>query len=69
VGDRLDAWAGRAREQSQEDFIAGVRAEIRAGARPDACPAYEQAAPPEQLYAGLTRYWDKRAERRSPSRD
>ena len=24
--------------------------------------AYEQAAPPDQLYAGLERYWRKRAD-------
>jgi glyoxylase-like metal-dependent hydrolase (beta-lactamase superfamily II) len=67
VGGRLDAWAVRAREQTQEDFIAGVRREIEAGAQPEAGPAYEQAAPPDQLYAGLTRYWSKRAERGSAS--
>jgi glyoxylase-like metal-dependent hydrolase (beta-lactamase superfamily II) len=68
VGERLDAWAALAREHSQEDFIAGVRREIQAGAQPEAGPAYEQAAPPEQLYAGLRRYWSKRAEREAASR-
>ena len=29
--------------------------------------AYDQAAPPEQLYAGLERYWRKRAEAVSAS--
>ena len=67
LGERLDAWAARAREQSQEEFIAGVRREITAGARADARPAYEQAAPPDQLYAGLRRYWAKRAEREAAS--
>ncbi len=38
-----------------------------AGRISDALPAYVQAAPPEQLYAGLTRYWHKRAERRRTS--
>ena len=28
----------------------------------EAAEAYEQAAPPDQLYAGLERYWRKRAE-------
>lgn len=67
LGERLDAWAAWAREQSQEEFIAGVRREIHAGARADAGPAYEQAAPPDQLYAGLRRYWAKRAEREAAS--
>lgn len=69
VGERLDAWAGRARDQSRDEFIAEVRREIRTGAHPDAASAYEQAAPPDQLYAGLTRYWAKRAERESASLD
>jgi glyoxylase-like metal-dependent hydrolase (beta-lactamase superfamily II) len=68
VGERLDAWAVLARERSQEDFIADVRREIGAGAHAEAGPAYEQAAPPDQLYAGLTRYWSKRAERESAPR-
>lgn len=63
VGERLNAWADLAREHTQEDFIAHIRREIGAGAQPDAGPAYEQAAPPDQLYAGLARYWAKRAER------
>jgi glyoxylase-like metal-dependent hydrolase (beta-lactamase superfamily II) len=62
VGRRLDEWAGRAREQSQEDFIAGVQHDLEDKASPDARGAYFQAAPPDQLYAGLTRYWDKRAD-------
>jgi glyoxylase-like metal-dependent hydrolase (beta-lactamase superfamily II) len=68
VGECLDAWADRARQQSEEDFIAGVRGEIATRAQPEAGPAYEQAAPPEQLYAGLRRYWTKRAERPPASR-
>jgi glyoxylase-like metal-dependent hydrolase (beta-lactamase superfamily II) len=62
LGGRLDAWAARAREQDREEFIQAVRREISAGASPGTPPAYEQAAPPEQLYAGLERYWRKRAQ-------
>jgi glyoxylase-like metal-dependent hydrolase (beta-lactamase superfamily II) len=62
VGSRLDDWAERAREQSREAFIDGVRREIATGAAPGTAPAFEQAAPPEQVYAGLERYWRKRAE-------
>jgi glyoxylase-like metal-dependent hydrolase (beta-lactamase superfamily II) len=59
---RLDDWAERAREQDLDGFIAGVDAEIEARADSRFHPAYTQAAPPEQLYAGLERYWRKRAE-------
>jgi glyoxylase-like metal-dependent hydrolase (beta-lactamase superfamily II) len=59
---RLDDWAGRAREQEMEEFVAAVRGEIAEHVDSDTAAAYEQAAPPEQLYAGLDRYWRKRAE-------
>jgi glyoxylase-like metal-dependent hydrolase (beta-lactamase superfamily II) len=59
---RLDDWAARAREQDIETFIADVRAEIERQADPSLLEAYEQAAPPDQLYAGLERYWRKRAD-------
>jgi hypothetical protein len=64
---RLDDWAGRAREQDLEAFVAGVRAEIAEHVDSETAAAYEQAAPPEQLYAGLDRYWRKRAEAVSTS--
>ncbi len=60
VAGRLDAWAELARDRDQEAFIGAVRAEIEADAGPDVAAAYVQAAPPEQLYAGLSRYWHKR---------
>jgi glyoxylase-like metal-dependent hydrolase (beta-lactamase superfamily II) len=62
---RLDEFAQRAREQEQAEFIDGVRGEIAGGAEPDAQEAYTQAAPPDQLYAGLERYWRKRAQTES----
>lgn len=62
LSGRLDEWADRAREQDLETFVEGVRAEVASHVDPDAAAAYEQAAPPEQLYAGLERYWRKRAE-------
>jgi glyoxylase-like metal-dependent hydrolase (beta-lactamase superfamily II) len=62
VGRRLDDWAARAREQDLDAFVAGVRAEIAEHVDPETAPAYEQAAPPDQLYAGLERYWRKRTE-------
>ncbi len=62
VGRLLDDWAQRVREQDLETFVAGVRHEIERGAEPGLLEAYIQAAAPEQLYAGLERYWRKRAE-------
>jgi len=57
---RLDDWARRARDQDRDEFIAGVRGEIGGVVEPEAAAAYEQAAPPDQLHAGLERYWRKR---------
>jgi glyoxylase-like metal-dependent hydrolase (beta-lactamase superfamily II) len=62
LGRRLDDWGERAREQDENRFISGITAEIEALAEPGTPAAYTQAAPPEQLYAGLTRYWQKRAQ-------
>jgi glyoxylase-like metal-dependent hydrolase (beta-lactamase superfamily II) len=67
VGRRLDAWAERAREQEQDEFIAEIRAEIAAGTEPGWTEAFAYAAVPDQQYAGLRRYWRKRSETtRSP---
>jgi glyoxylase-like metal-dependent hydrolase (beta-lactamase superfamily II) len=62
VARRLDEWAARAREQDLETFVAGMRAEIGEHVGAETAAAYEQAAPPDQVYAGLERYWRKRAE-------
>jgi glyoxylase-like metal-dependent hydrolase (beta-lactamase superfamily II) len=59
---RLDDWAARARGLDLDGFVAEVREEIAQHVDSEAAAAYEQAAPPEQLYAGLERYWRKRAE-------
>jgi glyoxylase-like metal-dependent hydrolase (beta-lactamase superfamily II) len=59
---RLDDWAERARSLGLDEFVASVRGEIAEHVDSDTAAAYEQAAPPEQLYAGLERYWRKRAE-------
>ena len=60
VGVRLDDWARLARDSDQEAFIAAITREIVAGAPDQVVPAYTQAAPHEQLYMGLHRYWAKR---------
>jgi glyoxylase-like metal-dependent hydrolase (beta-lactamase superfamily II) len=65
VGRRLDDWAQLARDNDRDTFIATVEAVIEADAGRDLLPAYIQAAPPDQLYAGLDRYWRKRAEKAS----
>jgi glyoxylase-like metal-dependent hydrolase (beta-lactamase superfamily II) len=62
VERRLTIWGELARESPEEGFIAAVRAEVAAGSPDGIAEAYFQAAPPDQLYAGLRRYWDKRAE-------
>jgi glyoxylase-like metal-dependent hydrolase (beta-lactamase superfamily II) len=67
VGRRLDDWAERAREQAQDEFIAGIGAEIRAGTDPEWFDSFKLAAAPEQMYAGLRRYWGKQAEATPPA--
>jgi glyoxylase-like metal-dependent hydrolase (beta-lactamase superfamily II) len=62
LGRRLDDWAARAREQDLDTFVAAVRDEIARHVDAETALAYDQAAPPEQLYAGLERYWRKRSE-------
>jgi glyoxylase-like metal-dependent hydrolase (beta-lactamase superfamily II) len=59
---RLDDWARRVCEQDRETFIAGIEEEIARGAEPGTTAAYAQAAPPDQVFMGLERYWRKRAE-------
>jgi glyoxylase-like metal-dependent hydrolase (beta-lactamase superfamily II) len=63
VGRRLDDWARRVGETGLEEFIVSLREEISEGTSdPDLLATYTQAAPPEQLYAGLELYLRKRAE-------
>jgi glyoxylase-like metal-dependent hydrolase (beta-lactamase superfamily II) len=60
---RLDRWAELARPGDKDSFIEAVEAELAELALPGEGPAYVQAAPHDQLFAGLHRYWRKRAER------
>jgi glyoxylase-like metal-dependent hydrolase (beta-lactamase superfamily II) len=61
VSRRLDAWAQIARDRDEAGFIEEVSAEIeRAAPDPETAAAFVQAAAPDQLYAGLARYWSKR---------
>lgn len=66
LSDRLDNWAALVRTEDLPTFIDTVRMEIEANAGPELLGAYEQAAPPEQIYRGLERYWRKREEGRLP---
>ena len=62
VSERLDNWAALARTEDMDTFAATVIEEIERGAGAELRPAYRQAAPPEQTYAGLRRYWDKQSQ-------
>jgi glyoxylase-like metal-dependent hydrolase (beta-lactamase superfamily II) len=57
LGSRLDRWAERVRTQDLETFVAGIQAEIEPDSDSELAATYRQAAPPEQVYAGLERYW------------
>jgi glyoxylase-like metal-dependent hydrolase (beta-lactamase superfamily II) len=69
VGAQLDAvrawlerWAPRARDEDQARFVDELVGEIGSHADAETAAAYQQAAPPEQMYLGLERYWRKRSE-------
>ena len=59
--ERLHEAVMLARAHGQEAFVAGVRQRVEEHTG-DLAPAYEQAAPPEQLFLGLQRYLRKREE-------
>ena len=46
----------------EERFIARLESDMHDATDPATVEAFEQAAPPDQLYQGLARYWRKRAE-------
>ena len=54
--------AERARQKDEERFIAAMEEELLEATDLATVEAFEQAAPPNQLYMGLERYWRKRAE-------
>jgi glyoxylase-like metal-dependent hydrolase (beta-lactamase superfamily II) len=66
VSDRLARWGAAARDLGRHDFLEAVRSEVASSAGGEVAAAYFQAAPLDQLYPGLERYWRKRAE--APSR-
>jgi glyoxylase-like metal-dependent hydrolase (beta-lactamase superfamily II) len=61
VRERLALEAQRARELDEDGFMAWLRADIAAASDAATAAVFEQAAPPDQLYKGLERYWRKRA--------
>jgi glyoxylase-like metal-dependent hydrolase (beta-lactamase superfamily II) len=62
VSDRLRRWTEVARAGDREAFLHAVDAELDAGDAETAA-RMRQAAPPEQLWLGLERYWRKRSDR------
>lgn len=60
VGEALDRWAAVARESEMDAFMAEQRAYIAEVAGPHVAAVFEQAAPPDQGWQGLTRYWSRR---------
>jgi glyoxylase-like metal-dependent hydrolase (beta-lactamase superfamily II) len=59
---RLAEQAERARGADEAEFIGWMREQVAAEADPETASVYEQAAPPDQMYKGLERYWRKREE-------
>jgi glyoxylase-like metal-dependent hydrolase (beta-lactamase superfamily II) len=60
---QLRTWATRVRHGvSEEEFVRAAEAELAAGADEKTAPAYTQAGPFWQSYAGLARYWAKKSE-------
>jgi glyoxylase-like metal-dependent hydrolase (beta-lactamase superfamily II) len=64
---RLAAWGEVAKTADMDRFIEVMRAELGASADGDTLECYFQAAPPDQMYLGLDRYWAKKAEREAVS--
>jgi glyoxylase-like metal-dependent hydrolase (beta-lactamase superfamily II) len=60
----LSEWGERARELDRQEFVRRLTAAMHEPGD-DIGERLEQAAPPDQLYQGLERYWRKRAERES----
>jgi glyoxylase-like metal-dependent hydrolase (beta-lactamase superfamily II) len=58
----LLAEADSARLDGEERFVAGMEDGLREAVDDDTVDRFEQAAPPDQLYQGLHRYWRKKSE-------
>jgi glyoxylase-like metal-dependent hydrolase (beta-lactamase superfamily II) len=64
---RLDEQAELARGGDRDAFLERVTLDVAAAGDPETAAAYAQAAPQDQLYAGLERYWRKRSEAVGPT--
>jgi glyoxylase-like metal-dependent hydrolase (beta-lactamase superfamily II) len=58
----LRVWAERARTGSEQEFVRAAESDLREEGDPATATLFQQAGPFAQSYAGLRRYWDKRAE-------
>lgn len=58
--ETLNSWAEKARDTTAEEYESFVRSEIAAATDAEGFVSYSQGAPPDHLYAGLRRYWDKK---------
>jgi glyoxylase-like metal-dependent hydrolase (beta-lactamase superfamily II) len=58
----LTSAADSARLDGEERFIAQLERGLLDATDPATVEAFEQAAPPDQLYQGLARYWRKKSE-------
>jgi glyoxylase-like metal-dependent hydrolase (beta-lactamase superfamily II) len=64
---RLAAWGEVAKTADMDRFIQVMRAELSASIEEGSLECYFSAAPPDQMYLGLERYWSKKAEREAVS--
>ncbi|HWC87896.1 MAG TPA: MBL fold metallo-hydrolase [Solirubrobacteraceae bacterium] len=64
---RLDDQAELARRGDRDAFLGRVARDVAAAGDAETAAAYAQAAPQDQLYAGLARYWRKREEASRPT--
>ncbi len=60
--EALSRAAELSRPLDQEAFLSAIEERLDAGTDPDTAERMRQAAPPEQLWLGLERYWRKRGE-------
>lgn len=58
----IERWGERARQLEAADFELALKEEIAAQCDAETAAVFQQAAPAEQLFLGLRRYWDKRSQ-------
>jgi glyoxylase-like metal-dependent hydrolase (beta-lactamase superfamily II) len=61
VRRRLRDWGDLARDHDRAEFMERLRAQVRAASDPETAALYELAAPADQLWQGLRRYWERHA--------